>query len=94
MIESDRDLAEGLTVVLDLGPAGTATGTVRWSRSHQIGVRFDHAFDMRDLAAVRPTGEASPQMVKPKYLESDGKADSPWAAAWEKFTPEDLTRDR
>lgn len=92
MIESDRDLDEGEQVVLDLGPAGTAIGIVRWSRSHQLGIMFDHPFDMRDLAAVRPTGEASPQMVKPQYLESDGRADSPWAAAWDKFTPEDLAR--
>jgi hypothetical protein len=77
MVESDRDLEEGQQVVLDLGPAGTAIGIVRWSRSRQLGIKFDHPFDMRDLAAVRPGGESSPQMVKPKYLESDGSADSP-----------------
>jgi hypothetical protein len=94
MVETDRDLAEASRVVLDLGPAGSATGIVRWSRSHQLGVKFDDPFDMKHLAAVRPSGEASPQMVKPEYLKSDGEANSPWASAWEKFTPEDLARGR
>ena len=94
MVETDRDLVEGQQVVLDLGPAGTATGCVRWSRSHQLGILFDHPFGMRDLAAVRPTGESSPRMVKPEYLRSDGHADSPWATAWDKFTPEDLAREQ
>jgi len=93
MVETDREVDSGTAVVLDLGPAGTVTGQVRWSQSHQMGILFDDKFDMKDLAAAHPTGEASPQMVKPKYLESDGRADSPWAAAWEKFTPEDLDRD-
>lgn len=94
MVESDRDLPEGSAVVLDLGPAGTASGTVRWCRSEQLGIRFDQSFDMKDLAATRPSGESSPQMVKPRYLESDGQANSPWAAAWDKFTPEDLAKGR
>lgn len=94
MVEMERDLPEGSTVVLDLGPAGSAAGIVRWSRAHQLGVKFDEPFDMKHLAAVRPSGESSPQMVKPQYLQSDGEANSPWAAAWEKLTPDDLLRNR
>jgi hypothetical protein len=29
-------------------------------------------------------------MLKPRYLESDGSADSPWSAMWEKLTLSEL----
>lgn len=93
MLEGAGELPPGSGIVLDLGEGGTVSGRVRWARSGQFGIRFDARFDMRSL--VRPTGtqEQAPAMVKPAYLESELDADSPWAAAWDKFTPEDLEEE-
>ena len=45
---------------------------------------------MRQVVRVEQTSEPSPALVKPAYLESELDENSPWAAAWDKFTPEDL----
>jgi hypothetical protein len=90
MLEGREELPEGTGVVLDLCEGGTASGTVRWARGGQIGVRFDGSFDMRQLVRAEQTSEPSPALVKPAYLESELDENSPWAAAWDKFTPEDL----
>jgi hypothetical protein len=93
MLEGAGELPPECGIVLDLGDGGTVSGHVRWARSGQFGVRFDASFDMRRL--VRHTGpqDQAPAMVKPAYLASELEADSPWAAAWDKFTPDDLTED-
>lgn len=93
MLEGPGELAPETCVVLDLAEGGSVAGVVRWSRSGQMGVRFDARFDLRRLARAEPVREASPSLVKPAYLESELDANSPWAAAWDKFTPEDLEPD-
>lgn len=91
MLEGGEELAQDTGVVLDLGPGGTVSGRVRWSRSGQLGVRFDKRFDLRTLVpAERPRAAELPKVVKPAYLETELDADSPWAAAWDKLNPEDL----
>lgn len=90
MLEGREELAVGTGIVLDLAEGGTTSGTVRWARGGQLGVRFDGRFDMHRLVRVEQAGDASPSLVKPAYLESELDQDSPWAAAWDKFTPEDL----
>ena len=91
MLEGREELPAGTGIVLDLAVGGTASGIVRWARGGQLGVRFDSRFDMRRLVAPeRPVGESSPTVLKPHYLESELAADSPWAAAWDKLTPEDF----
>ncbi len=77
-------------MVLDLGEAGAVPGSIRWARGGQLGVRFDRRFDLRHLVRHEAAGETSPTVLKPLYLESELEADSPWAAAWDKFTPDDL----
>lgn len=90
MLEGSGELSEGAGIVLELADAGTVSGKVRWARSGQIGVRFDTRFDMRRLVRHESPKESAPAVVKPRYLESELDPSSPWAAAWDKFTPEDL----
>jgi len=90
MLEGREELPVGTGIVLDIAEGGTACGTVRWARGGQLGVRFDEPFDMHRLVRVGQVAEASPALVKPAYLETELEPDSPWAAAWDKFTPEDF----
>jgi hypothetical protein len=90
MLEASGDLPADTGVMLDLGEGGSVPGTVRWARSGQLGVHFDRRFDLRNLARTEQVHESSPKLVKPRYLETELDADSPWAAAWDKFDPEDL----
>lgn len=91
MIEADQEFKVGAEVLLDLDEGGTAFGKVRWCEGNQIGLKFDQKFDLKRLARTKPISVAeAPKMVKPKYLESDGSPDSPWAAMWDKFTVNDL----
>lgn len=89
MIEATQDLAPSTPVVLELAGGLAVEGEVRWCRSKQIGVRFDSPFDTAALARPHDAAE-QPDYVKPDYLKSDGQADSPWSARWEKLTPDDL----
>lgn len=95
MLNCDEDLVVGTAVVLELGgPAANAIqGRVRWCRSGQVGVQFDEPFDMRILADVLPVHDSRRVVagyVKPDYLNSEGSADSPWAARTVGLRPEDL----
>ena len=90
MLEGREELPAETGVVLDLAEGGTVSGRVRWSRSGQLGVRFDRRFGLRGLARPERPSAPSTELVKPAYLESELDPDSPWAAAWEKLTPEDL----
>ena len=90
MLEARGELPPDTGVMLDLGEGGSVPGTVRWARSGQLGVRFDERFDLRNLVRHDEPHEHSPKLVKPRYLESELDPNSPWAAAWDKFEPEDL----
>jgi len=90
MLEGSGELPEGAGIVLELADAGSVPGKVRWARSGQFGVCFDARFDMHRLVRHEEPKTEAPSLVKPHYLESELDADSPWAAAWEKFTPEAL----
>ena len=94
MLECDRSLTPGSAVRLNLAEAGTLTGEVRWSRAGQLGVMFDEKFNLRLLANAKPTGCSADHMLKPEYLRSDGTSESPWAAMWERFVPDDLLERR
>ena len=90
MLESKAVVAADTGVVLDLGEGGAPSGSVRWCRGGHVGIRFDGRFDVRNLARPAAATESSPALVKPRYLETELDSDSPWAAAWDKFVPEDL----
>jgi hypothetical protein len=96
MLESTYSFNVGTEILLDLEEAGTAFAKVRWSKGGQLGIRFDQKFDLKSLmrcaaaAATVNNGKNKTYMVKPRYLESENSPDSPWAAMWEKLTPQDL----
>ena len=93
MLEAREELPPETGVVVDVGEGGTVCGTVRWSRGGQLGVRFDQRFDLRRLARPERPFEHSPQMLQPRYLQSELDPNSPWAAAWDTFTPDDAEAD-
>jgi hypothetical protein len=86
MLECDQTITPGSHVRLNLAEAGTLTGEVRWSKAGQVGVSFDEKFDLRLLANAKPQSIAADHMLKPDYL----KDETPWAAMWDKFSPDDL----
>ena len=97
MLETKHQFTVGSEVLLDLEEAGTAFAKVRWAKGDQIGVKFDHKFNLKNLTKCTPSaasmsaaGKATTYMVKPRYLESEKNPDSPWAAMWDKFGLEDL----
>ena len=53
MIESDRPLAPGTPVELDLDEAGTLAAEVRWNQQGQVGLHFAEAFALGKLARTR-----------------------------------------
>jgi hypothetical protein len=92
-VESEQALVPGAEVELDLGEAGFQVAEVRWSKEGQIGLRFADEFDVGALAPAHQAaaaGEPAPQMLKPAYLETELRPDSPWAARFERLTPTDL----
>ncbi len=90
-IESERELCSGAEVELDLGEAGFHVAEVRWSNDGQIGLRFAGDFDLDTLApaSVQSHGP-SPDVLKPAYLETELRPDSPWAARFERLSMTDL----
>jgi len=91
MIDCDDDLLVGSPVVMEMAGGGAVAveARIRWCRSGQIGLLFDRPFDMRMLAQPQ---EASSNLryVKPDYLTTDGRDDSPWSARTVGLRPEDL----
>ncbi|HEY0112722.1 MAG TPA: PilZ domain-containing protein [Allosphingosinicella sp.] len=89
-IDSERQLQPGSEVELDLGEAGFQMAEVRWSKDGQVGLRFAIDFDLDSLAVRSQTGERPPEILKPAYLETETRPDSPWAARFERLTMTDL----
>jgi hypothetical protein len=90
MIETSQSFAVGSEVFPDLDEGGTAFAKVAWSEGGQMGLKFDHKFDLKQLARSKPAPVAAAPTVKPQYLESDGSPDSPWSAMWDRLTPQEL----
>lgn len=91
MIDCDENLLVGAPAVLELAGGGAVAveARVRWCQSGQIGLLFDRPFDMR-LLAEPVRAAAAPAYLKPDYLATEGRADSPWAAKTWGLRPEDL----
>jgi hypothetical protein len=93
-IESEQELRPGSEVELDLGEAGFQMAEVRWSKDGQIGLRFADDFDIGSLAPGSASVEHAPDMLKPAYLETELRPDSPWAARFERLSLTDLLPDK
>lgn len=93
MLDCERTLPQGAAIRLNLADAGTFAGEVRWSRNGQVGIKFERGFDIRLLAGAQPAKQArADTMLKPAYLQTENRPDSPWAARWEHLGPEDFRR--
>lgn len=90
MLEGVRDLPPACQIVLEMPGGIAAAGEVRWCRSRQIGLRFEGPFDLEALARPAEDEPARADYVKPDYLKSDGAADSPWSARWDRLDPDSL----
>ena len=94
MLEGREEVPVGAGIVLNLGDGISEPATVRWSRSGQLGIRFDRKFDLQRLVRPEPQpGDSSPPMLQPDYLKTAREPDSPWAARWDVLAPEDLEQD-
>jgi hypothetical protein len=91
-IDADQELRAGTEVELDLGETGFQMAEVRWSRDGSVGLRFADHFDIGSLAPASMETEQVPDMLKPAYLESEMREDSPWAARFERLSLTDLKR--
>lgn len=81
MVECEQAFRPGAELLLDLGEAGTIFSVVHWAKGDAAGLRFQQAFDLRQLAAARPE-VASPRWVAPDYLRESSADNSPWAKQW------------
>lgn len=90
-VESERELCSGAEVELDLGEGRFQIAEVRWCKEGQVGLRFAEAFDLDSLTPAQ-TGSATPvpELLKPAYLETETRPDSPWAARFERLSMTDL----
>jgi hypothetical protein len=92
-VESEQSLHPGSEVELDLGEAGFQMAEVRWSREGHVGLRFADDFDIACLAPSHSAeSEPANDMLKPAYLESELRPDSPWAARFERLSMTDLKK--
>jgi hypothetical protein len=91
-IESDQELRPGTEVEIDLGESGYQMAEVRWAKDGQIGLRFAGDFDISALAPSHNETETPPDMLKPAYLETELRSDSPWAARFERLSMTDLKK--
>jgi hypothetical protein len=90
-VEGHRDLCPGAEVELDLGEGSFQIAEVRWSNDGQIGLRFAADFDLDSLApASTQAAGPAPDVLKPAYLETELRPDSPWAARFERLSMTDL----
>jgi hypothetical protein len=89
-VEADRPLEAGCEVELDLGEAGFRTAEIRWARDGQIGLHFSEAFDLDSLTPSPLATERPPDVLKPAYLETELRPDSPWAARFERLSVTEL----
>ena len=92
-LESEQPLRSGCEVELDLGEAGFHFAEVRWTKDGQVGLRFTSDFDIDALSPASLAGSSSSpaaDMLKPAYLETETRPDSPWAARFERLTLDNL----
>jgi hypothetical protein len=89
MVDCTKPLPEGAEVLLDLGGAGQFFAAVTWSRGDQLGLKFQHPFDISCLAQSRPE-VASKNWTRPEYLTAEQDTDTPWAEPWERLSLDQL----
>ena len=74
MAESERPLALGTRVSVDLPNVGLAPGAVSWSRGRRIGITFDEAIDPTKVRFQLGNGGHTPSYARaaPTAARHDG----------------------
>lgn len=93
MLQAAQDLDEDSEIVLEIPNAAAIPGRVRWCRSKQLGVHFNHVFDLETLLHpnhAEPDQPGQPEYLKPDYLRTEMDPASPWAARWSRLSSNDL----
>lgn len=81
LIDTQMLYPPGADVVLELGAAGEVSATVSWMRFEQAGLSFKEAFDLADLAKLRP--DVTPaRWTPPSFLQTVEEKPSPWSEDW------------
>jgi hypothetical protein len=77
LVESPRSFPAGAEVLLDLGKAGQHFARISWSHGDQVGLKFDHTFDIGLLSRSKPE-VADHRWARPEYLRSPEQAAEAW----------------
>ena len=91
LVECSAEFPVGASVFLDLGSAGRLAATICWARGAQMGIAFNQAFDIRNLAQAKPE-VASTEWVVPDYLKPGGATSVPAVEPWNRASIEELSR--
>ncbi len=67
LVETDRPVAPGTQVTLDIVGVGPMAGIVRWAQSGKFGLQFTDNFDVTRLAPAKRAREAV-TMLRPWYV--------------------------
>ncbi len=74
LLESERGLAPGALVELDLAGCGLLRAEVRWSQAGRLGLRFDEDFDVTRLAPTR-SPPSNVKVLRPNYLDAEERSE-------------------
>jgi diguanylate cyclase (GGDEF)-like protein len=76
LLESERGLAPGTYVQLDLPGCSLIPAEIRWSESGRLGLKFEEEFDLAKLANTWSRSGNNVQMLRPDHLEADRRRGS------------------
>lgn len=92
LIESPVQYPLGVEVMLDLGDAGQHFATVSWTCGDKAGLKFNNAFDLKQLGNAKP--EVAPHlMIRPGPGLQTSDIDNPWAEGWKRQSLDELRDD-
>jgi hypothetical protein len=74
LLESERGLAPGARVELDLVGCGLLPAEVRWSQAGRLGIRFEEEFDVARLTPTR-VPSSNVKVLRPDYLDSEERSE-------------------
>ena len=92
LIDISTDYPADAEVLLDLGEAGQAFATVKWTCGSQAGLHFLRPFDLHSLAKARP--EVTPHSWSvPTFLDRNVEDDSAWHERWNRSSIAEIRND-
>lgn len=92
MVQSAQDVHVGSEAVLELSEGVSVNATVGWAVGDQVGLRFNSAFDVTQLARSAPK-VAPTSWVRPAYLDQSKAPASPWDPKWQRLTLKEMNQE-